>query len=262
VSFLLDPGEKEIKDMNNFESRVKQPWTTYDNKLIQENEIFKNPYQKLGYIYLISYANASKIFPSMDAIAVAICGSKRTAMRTIQELESLKLIEVIRTKGLSNQYILNDYFEVILATSDRKSLVTESHGGSDRESRVPVTESHPKTKTIKIKTKNKISSSSDSKNSIDSKLKEKYPIVPFTEVKAQMLSDETLTIKTDKQYKSMLEYRLKNWKPAKAPRKQSKSIRKEIVPDHMDEPNYPTGESTEGSLPKGRALQEFMESRR
>lgn len=226
-----------MTNQNNFTSKVKQPWTTYDNELIQQKGIFKNPYQKLCYMYLVSFANCSKIFPSMDSIAEAICGSKRTAMRTVQELESMGLIEVERKQGLSNQYTLNDYFEVMVATSDRESLVTESHQTSDRESLPPVTESHHKTKRLKIKTKNKTSSSSDSRNSIDSELKQKYPSVPFDEVKEELLNDDTATINTGKQYKSMLEYRLKNWKPKQPNKRKGKAkvTRTEMLPDWFKE---------------------------
>lgn len=83
-----------------------------------------------------------------------------------------------------------------------------------------------------------ISSSSYSKNSIDNELKEKYPNAPFEQVKEELTNDETATINTDKQYKSMLEYRLKNWKPKKpnAPKqsKGKKPIRTEVLPDWFD----------------------------
>ena len=94
---------------------------------------------------------------------------------------------------------------------------------------------------------NKISSS-DSRNSIDKELKEKYPAVPidkFNEIKEALLNDATAITKTDKQYKGVLEYRLSEWKPGqpKQPKqrtgkatvqKDRKPIRTELLPDWFD----------------------------
>jgi len=80
-------------------------------------------------------------------------------------------------------------------------------------------------------------SSSSSRDSIDSELKLKYPNAPFDEVKESLLNDSTAVINTDKQYKSMLEYRLKNWapKPPKQQTKRKKPIRTEKLPDWYNE---------------------------
>jgi hypothetical protein len=242
-AFLFSTKRRQAV-MNNFESRIEQPWTTYDNRLIQKKTIFKNGNQKLCYLFLVSYANASKIFPSMEAIADAICSTKKTAITIIQQLEELGLIEVIRTPGLSNQYILNDYFKVAEATSEKFTPVKNLHQTGVKITPVLVKNLHPKTKTIKLKTKNKISSSIDHINSIDLALKEKYPIAPFDEIKEQMLNDETLIIETEKQYKSMLEYRLKNWK-AKAVKKPRRSTRKEIIPECFSQENNITMNQSE-----------------
>lgn len=221
---------------NNFTSRVKQPWTTYDNGLIQDATIFKSANQKLCYMFLYSYANASKIFPSIDKIAQAVCCKRRTAITVIQELEEIGLIEVIRTPGKANQYILNDYFEVSASllseedTSAKIAPVQKLHDTSAKIAPVPVQNLHTKTKTKKLKTKNKISSSV--RDSIDSKLREKYSNAPFDDIKNEMLND-SVTVDTDKQYKSLLEYRLKHWKP-KQGKKQSVT-RKEIVPKWLND---------------------------
>ncbi|PFE33655.1 hypothetical protein CN270_12015 [Priestia megaterium] len=224
---------------NNFTSKIKQPWTTYDNLLIQEETTFKNANQKLCYMYLYSYANASKIFPSMDAIAKAICSTRRTAMTIIQQLEEMGFIEVKRTPGKSNHYILNDYFEVIESrsltevTGEKNSPVKNFHHTSEKNSPVPVKNFHPKTKTKKLKTKNKISSSSN-RDLIDNNLREKYTDVPFDDIKNEMLSD-AVTVETDKQYKSLLEYRLKHWKPKHS--KKKRITRKENIPEWLNNEN-------------------------
>jgi hypothetical protein len=244
--------------MSNFENRAKQPWTTYDNLLIQESTVFENPYQKLCYMYLYSYANAKRIFPSMPAIARAICGSVRTAIRTIDRLEEMGFIEVKRTPGISNEYTaLNDYFEIAQKiTSDRESLLTESHQTSDTESLPPVTESHPKT-TNKTKKENKISSSrNDHIYLVDEDLKKKYPNVPFDEVREALLTDETAVIDTIKQYESMLGYRLRTWKPRRAKTTVKKPVRKEVIPEHMDKPFEPKPVTEEA---KAKAKADVME---
>ncbi|MGE7687340.1 helix-turn-helix domain-containing protein, partial [Peribacillus simplex] len=223
---------------NNFSSRVKQSFTTYQNDLVQDKTIFENANQKLGYMFLYSYANANSIFPSIPSIATAICASERTAMRVVQDLERLGFIEVKRTKGKSNIYILNDYYEVVevFLTSDKLSPVSECHEGSDKLSPVLVTDCHTKTNNLKLKNKKK-NSSSTNRDSIDIKLKEKYQNIPteeFNRIKENMLNDERLDTKTDNQYKGLLEYRLKNWKPAPPKKKTNKRmniIRTEEVPE-------------------------------
>lgn len=231
---------------NNFSSRVKPSWTTYQNDLVQDETIFENANQKLGYMFLYSYANANSIFPSIPSIATAICASERTAMRVVQDLERLGFIEVTRTQGKSNIYILNDYYEVVEAflTSDKLSPVSESQGTSDKLARVPVTDCHPKTNNLKLKNKKKNSSSSN-RDDIDNKLKEKYQNIPseeFDRIRENMLNDDRLDTKTDNQYKGLLEYRLKNWKPAPPKKKTNKRmniIRTEDVPEWIKdkEPN-------------------------
>jgi len=72
--------------------------------------------------------------------------------------------------------------------------------------------------------------SSSPRDFIDDKLREKYNNVPFDEVKNEMLND-TVIVDTDKQYKSLLEYRLKNWKPKQTKRRRVvRNVREEMVP--------------------------------
>jgi len=79
--------------------------------------------------------------------------------------------------------------------------------------------------------------SSSSSQAIDDELKKKYPDVPFEEIKDNLLNDETAVIETEKQYKALLEYRLKNWKPRNK-RNQTytspKPVRSEKVPDWFE----------------------------
>ena len=90
-------------------------------------------------------------------------------------------------------------------------------------------------KNKEIKTKNN-SSSSQIREFINSSLKEKYPDKPFEEIREELLNDPTAIINTDKQYQSMLDYRLTNWSPKqpKQPNKKNNG-RKEIIPEHMKE---------------------------
>jgi len=84
---------------------------------------------------------------------------------------------------------------------------------------------------------NDFSSSSSSRDDIDQNLREEFPNVPFDEVKEKVLEDETLVIDTDRQYKSILRYRLSVWKPApvKPTRTYNKKPRMENVPGWMKE---------------------------
>jgi len=85
-------------------------------------------------------------------------------------------------------------------------------------------------KETKEKLINKKFSSSSQRDFIDDKLREKYNDVPFDEVKNDMLND-AIIVDTDKQYKALLEYRLKHWKPKQTKKKRVvRTVRKEMVP--------------------------------
>ena len=229
--------------MKTFESRVKQPpYTMYDNELIQKETIFKNANQKLAYMFLHSYANAHKIFPSMDSIADAICATPRTAIKIVQELEEMTFIEVKREAGKSNNYILNDYFEVVenltraksslLKQSRTKTKETEDmqdqrtrekiapvqdvHGTRENITRVePVKNFHPITKTIFSKNKKeklvRLASSDENILSFDLIQKEAYPEVPYEEIKAKLFEDanaDKVVMNTFAQYQALIMKRI------------------------------------------------------
>lgn len=226
--------------MNNFESKVKQPpFTLYDNKLVQGETIFKNANQKLAYMYLTSYANANKIFPSIDSIATAICASRRTAINVIDELEEITLIEVKRTAGKSNNYILNDYFETTEKLTSANSApvqktyseeeekqdertgansapVQDLHYTSANSALLPVQNLHPITKTTKITKENKklVSSSRSELNSIDSTLLKTFTgisVNTFESLKAKLFKDAEegkVKMKSVDQYFALMAKRL------------------------------------------------------
>lgn len=68
---------------------------------------------------------------------------------------------------------------------------------------------------------------------IDKELRALFPQAPFSIIKQELLVDETAIIVTLKQYRGLLEYRLRNYRPKKA--KQMKSIRTEMLPDWFEE---------------------------
>jgi hypothetical protein len=68
---------------------------------------------------------------------------------------------------------------------------------------------------------------------IDKELRAMFPHAPFSRIKQELLTDQTAIIVTLKQYRGLLEYRLKNYRPKKA--NQMKSIRTEILPDWFEE---------------------------
>ena len=263
--------------MSNFKVSFQDPWTTYDNRLIQEETIFKNSTQKLCYMYLLSYARAKKIFPSMDSIAKAICCKKRNTMDIISQLERMGFIEIKKQQGKSNEYTIHNYFEVVEAMTSAKNapvqnlhqsespinLSDESTGAKNAPVQnlhqtsakfapvepKPVQNLHPITSTIKSKSKisNKLTSSSlVAFEILDVKLKNKYPNHPFEEIKAKMLEEAEngkCTVATAKQYSSLLEYRLKNYiEPKRSESAQIRTkapIRTEHLPEDFDKPYEP-----------------------
>jgi hypothetical protein len=63
---------------------------------------------------------------------------------------------------------------------------------------------------------------------IDEELRAKYPHLPFEMIKNKLLNDDSVIIITPKQYKGLLEYRLKNYK---LKLNRAKPIRTEKLPD-------------------------------
>lgn len=250
-----------MKENAVFESRLKQPpYSQYHNDLIQKETVFKNASQKLAYLYLHSYANAKKIFPSMKSIAIAICSSERNAMRIIEQLEEMKFIEVSREAGKSNNYILNDYFEVVTnchpsespdprqnVTSDKLSPVTECHPTSDKMSPVepkPVTNCHPKTSSLKTINKISLVPSLESINSAKLFCKSLYPNAPIDKIAAEMIEEAKsgeIEVKHPNQFKALLNHRLEKWSSTRATKpaqfKPKGPVRTEAIPEWFQEPS-------------------------
>lgn len=267
--------------MNNFKINFEEPYTTFDNNLLQKETVFKNSAQKLCYLYLYSYARAKAIFPSMPKIAAAICSTPRTAMTIIQQLEDMGFIEVERVAGKPNQYGLNNYFEVaklmtsenissvespssenissVESTGENISPVKKFHYTSENISPVepkPVKNFHPITSSLKTKSNNSSITTTSSSlvpfEILDVKLKNKYPNHPFEEIKAKMLEEAEsgkCVITTAKQYSSLLEYRLKNYvEPKQAGTGQIRTkqpIRTEYIPADFDKPYEPAKKPTD-----------------
>ena len=68
---------------------------------------------------------------------------------------------------------------------------------------------------------------------IEKELRAMFPQAPFAMIKQELLADETAIIITPKQYRGLLQYRLKNYRPKQA--KPMKSIRTELLPDWFDD---------------------------
>lgn len=204
----------------NFINKTRQPFTVLENKILQKKTIFKNANQKMCYFYLYSLRNYAITFPSHDTIAEAVCCSVSTVKRILVGLEDLGLLEIKKRPGYTSIYTLNDYYEV----AQIELCQNELGDSSNRAEQVAHNElrgsSKQATKTKEFKKKElkkndiKTTSSSLDKNSeglIDKKLKEKYPSLPFDEIKNTMMSNESLIIKTKKQYEALLLYRLENF---------------------------------------------------
>ncbi|NEW03273.1 hypothetical protein GYH73_021210 [Bacillus megaterium] len=221
--------------MENFINNTKQPFTVITNELLQEETIFDNANQKLCYFYLYSLKNCSSVFPSHETIAKAVCCSISTVKRILKELQKLKLLEIKSRPGHTSIYILNDYNEIVQNDLGQNKLAQDELGGQPN-SNYEVAQNE----LLKLKDKNKITknkiSSSDTQEIIDRELSKKYPNRPFEKIKNEILNDDTLTITTEKQYASIMEYRLKNWKAHNKhwSAKSKLIIRKELVPDWLN----------------------------
>jgi hypothetical protein len=206
-------------------------YTNINNSLLQGKTVFKSPAQKLTYLFLTSFSNCEKVFPSISKIAEGTCQSERTAMRVVKELEELGFITVERKTGKPNLYTLVSYEQVV--TPDKMTPVTEPAPEPVTECQLtPVTDCHPKTTNL-LKTKNK-SNISITRESVINELMNEYPQVPVQEIASQIESDSSLDVKTINQFKGLLTYRVKNHKPA-AKQSNKKIIRTEIIPEHFDE---------------------------
>jgi hypothetical protein len=70
---------------------------------------------------------------------------------------------------------------------------------------------------------------------IDNELRAKYPQAPLDLIKQELLKDETAIIVTLKQYRGLLDYRLRNYRPKLKQSRRMKSIRTELLPDWFEE---------------------------
>lgn len=113
---------------------------------IAQNMIFDlniSEHAKITYLYLCRCADdESQAFPSYNTIARKCSFSKRTAMRTIQDLEEIGLLSVEKRQveksgkpvNTSNLYTLYDSPSHHPSDTQSLPLVTESHHPSDTQS--------------------------------------------------------------------------------------------------------------------------------
>lgn len=217
--------------MENFINNTKQPFTVIMNDVLQEETIFENANQKLCYLYLYSLKNCSSVFPSHETIAKAVCCSVSTVKRILQGLQELNLLKIKSRPGQTSIYILNDYHEVVQNNLGQNELVQHELGGQ-----LKLNQEVGQNRLLKLKNKNKITKNKiSSRESIDNELRILYPDT-FEQVKEEILNDSTLIINTDKQYRSMLLYRLKSSKEVvKEKPKQRKAVRSEVLPTWFEE---------------------------
>jgi len=229
--------------LENFINKTSQPFTVITNDILQSKTIFKTSNQKLCYFYLYSLNNCTTVFPSQEKIAEAICCSVSSVKRTLRELQELGLLEVKSRPGFTSIYILNDYHGVVqnelgLEKENQINPVLNEVGQNELAQnelggQVKLNQGLGQNELVKLKDKNKITknkiSSSSTYEIIEEELRKKYPNAKIEEIKNQILLDTTLVIKTEKQYRSMLEYRLSNYKPTK-----KKYKREEVVPEWFE----------------------------
>lgn len=189
--------------------------TVINNSLLHDKSLFNKPSQKLTYIYLTSFVNCEKVFPSIDTIAGATCQSERNAMRVIKELEELGAIRVERSKGKANVYTLVSYEELTNCQQ-------------------PVTECHTISSSL-VNINNNINTTNKLTNElVINELIEQYPDVPVQEIASELESDSSVDIRTVKQFKGLLTYRVKNYKPSNVKPFARKKTRVEVIPEHME----------------------------
>lgn len=170
--------------------------------------------------FFSSLRSYSDTFPFYETISITVCCSVSTVKRTLADLESLVLLEKIIRPGYPSMYTLNDYHEVVQ---------NELGGRSKRAAKINELKKND-IKSNNIKTTSR-SLDDISEGFIDKELKSKFATLPFDEIKFEILSDSTIVIKTEKQYRSILEYRLENWSPKKQKKTNGKT---EIIPDWFE----------------------------
>jgi hypothetical protein len=226
-------------------------------------------YEKMVYMVLRSYANGQDdtAFPSYETIAKKGSMGRKKAIQCIKKLEEMGLVVKEERKMVKNGSIVNT--SNLYTIKRPAEVVSEKHHPSVSETPPLVSDRHhpsvPQTpeknylKKLNLKTKNNNSSRIIGMKQIDLALKEKYPNAPFEEIREQVESDDTLTIDTYKQYESILEYRLKNWRPAKT--KKKKATRTEIIPEHFYKENNITVDPDEVEAKKASIAEKLARFR-
>lgn len=250
---------------------------------------------KAIYAYISSFAANSNsgertAFPSVELQCAELGITDETYFKYRKPLVEKGYLQIEKRRGNSAKFDRNLY--IICAVPVPLETIPENIGYGKNVDTEPF-EPHPNlpstvepstvesgTKTTNSKTtstKKNISLVSSSRESelpiyelLDKALKQDYPNVPFDDIRAELISDETAVINTIKQYHAMLEYRLKNYKPkkqAKQPQfKAKRSTYVEATPEWFDEesePNTSVKQTNEISDEEKKAeIEEILKSMR
>jgi hypothetical protein len=210
-------------------------------------------YEKMTYMVLRSYANGQDdtAFPSYSTIAEKGSMGRKKAIECVKKLEELGLIVKEERKMVKNGSIVNT--SNLYTIRRPAEVVSEKHHPSVPETPPLVSDRHhpsvpetPELKNLKeLDLKNSSSSSSsqlsdDRKMSIIHGFSSKYPEKRVDLIAMELLADETAVMDTEKQFRSLLEYRIVNskettGKPPRKPRGAKQSLRKEVVPEWFND---------------------------
>lgn len=153
----------------------------------------------------------------------------------------IDLTSQLLKSGASEKPVISNVSQLSILNNSSSTIDSEQLNVNNSE-----TTTTKETKEKKMLVNTISSSSNDKREKIDNALKTEYPNIPFEEVRNELLSDQTAVIKTDRQYRAMLKYRLANYKPKAITRtKAKKSGRTEIVPEWFDKRNEKQIEESE-----------------
>jgi hypothetical protein len=268
--------EREIRTMDKLKDTLRIFVVPTEILDVEELDV----YEKMVYMVLRSYANGQDdtAFPSYETIAKKGSMGRKKAIQCIKKLEEMGLVVKEERKMVKNGSIVNT--SNLYTIKRPAEVVSEKHHPSVSETPPLVSDRHhpsvPQTpelnhlKELDLKNSSSSQLSDDRKMSIIHGFSSKYPEKRVDLIAMELLSDETAVMDTEKQFRSLLEYRIVNskettGKPPRKPRGTKQPVRTEHIPEHFNaeyiQPRL-TEEQQKEIEQKKRAIEEKLKKAR
>jgi hypothetical protein len=251
---------KGTYNKEKFIEAIKERWELTDLQ-IREAYLIADLAVKADGVFSVSYGKFIKMFEERFEMEISL-SSVRRFFGLLSKIGVLTINEAKRknNKKSANIYIIEpleasqEHVEEYSTEQTPEHVEEHSHEHTgeqiQEQDNITIKNTHKNTYKNTIN----LPLTTSSREIIDNQLRNKYPHVPFEEVRQKILNDDSLTIEHVNQYKGMLEYRLKRWKPNTS----NKVVRKEILPSWWDKEDEKPKMSDEEAAAKRAEIAEML----